>query len=176
MHRLDLAYLGRQHGLHRQYVDFRRNREWRFDLGTHDRFAHKVGELAVVDVLHLALGREHALVEHVARRAMRAHERLLLIDRVHAVLELWADEAICLPVHGLRTECRRNEVDLATVELSLKLRRRSATPIDDLHFDTGVLLRTESLALRTVVVHTWLTVFWTVDGIPLAKLDLAQFV
>ncbi len=52
----------------------------------------------------------------------------------------------------------------------------SGTPFDDFHLDASILLRAIPLTILTVMVHTWLSVFGTVDSISLSELDLAQFI
>lgn len=146
------------------------------DLRADDQLAIEFPELALVHVLNRALGRKYALIEHVACCAVGTHERLLVVDRPYAVLELGTHKAVGLAIHRLRTERRRHKEDLATADLAFQRSLGLRAPLNNLHLDAGVLLRAKSLTLRAVVVHAGLSVFWAVDRVALSELDLAELV
>ena len=50
------------------------------------------------------------------------------------------------------------------------------SPRNDLHLDSCVFLGSQSLTLRTIVVHTRLAVLWAIDSISFSELDFAHIV
>jgi hypothetical protein len=78
---------------------------------------------------------------------------------------------MCL--HRLRAEGSSDHKYFPATDFALDLGPGSRTPIDDLHLDPGVFLRTETLSVLAVMVHARLAVLGTVYSITLAKFDLA---
>lgn len=82
-------------------------------------------------------------------------------------------EKVDVCVHRLRAEGGSNHKHLPTTNLAFDLCLSSRTPIDHLHLDTSVLLRSVSLSVLAVVVHAGLAVLGTVNGIALTEFDFA---
>ena len=77
--------------------------------------------------------------------------------------------------HRFWTQSGSHQENFSSTSLSTDGLLCSWTPFDDFHLDASVLLRTMTFAILTVMVHTWLSVFGTIDSVALSELDLAQF-
>jgi hypothetical protein len=181
--------LGRQDIVHGQDVDFWVERKRRPDLRP-----DKADALDLEQLVDLASSQHHTLESHVTCSTGGAYICLLVVDGKNAILDRGADEAIRLTipeqaelgsgnifprrisesVHGLRPQGRRHQVCFPPSKLAIDHIPRRATPFLHLELQRSVLLRAHTFSILTIVIHTRLSVFGTIDRVPLAKLDLAQ--
>ena len=142
--------------------------------------------------MNLTTDSGNALEGHIAHGAVCAYERLLIVDGENAVFDLSSDKAVSLPVpnstmsarpdicfvnvHSLGTERSGHQEDFPVANSALDLLSSLWAPIDDFHLDTSIFQGSQCFAFRPVVVHAWLTVFRTVNCVPLTEFDLAHSV
>mmetsp|Transcript_34883 Transcript_34883/g.80805 ORF Transcript_34883/g.80805 Transcript_34883/m.80805 type:complete len:627 (+) Transcript_34883:1067-2947(+) len=124
-----------------------------------ERDAKKVGALAREEALGLAPGGgEVDILVALEREALgRAggHDVDLTIGPLErAIVALRQHKAVGLAIHGLRAEGSRRQEDVLAFERSEGRRERRLHP----ELDQGVLLRSNALSLRTVVVSAGLTI------------------
>src|SRR3984957_4873169 len=77
-------------------------------------------------------------------------------------------------IHGLCPQRSSDQKHLSLPRLAIHQLLRPLTPFFHLHFDRRILLWPHTFPVLAIVVHTWLSVFGTVDRVTLAKLDLVQ--
>jgi hypothetical protein len=78
--------------------------------------------------------------------------------------------------HGFWTKGGSDHKDLPSANFTLNGFLCSWTPPDNLHLQRGVFLWTDTFAVLPVMVHAWLTVLGTVNGITFTELDFSEFV
>lgn len=98
------SYLRGEDVIHRQNINFRVNSEWRLDLGT-DQFR----SFNLEQLMDLPASSSDSLEGHIPRRTIRAHERLRVIDRKHAVFDTSSNEAVCLTIPSTFLEHTTND-------------------------------------------------------------------
>lgn len=142
-------------------------------------------------LLDLAAGGGDALEGHIADRAMSAEENGVVFDCIQAIGDVLSDEAVCLAVprirvslnrrvwcdsnvHSFGTESRSDHIDLLRPDVLRERFFRGITPFKHLHFDSRILLRSDTFTLLSVVVHARLSVFRRINRVPFAKLDFLE--
>ena len=78
--------------------------------------------------------------------------------------------------HGLWSQSRGYQEYLIALHCSTEDFLCSLAPLYNLHLDTGVLGGSTSFTLRSIMIHAWLAIQRTINGIPLAEFYLVQFV
>ena len=120
---------------------------------------------------------EGALESHVPGSSLGHDIVFLLLDLEQSVVNLRADEAASLSVHGLGAQCSGHEVDFGVIlNLALDQLSHFRSPFLHLHLHGGVFLGANTLTLSPVMVHTGLAVLGGVDSVTVTVHDLAQFV
>ena len=109
----------------------------------------------------------HLLMSKVTRRSLADDEKVIVFHLIHSVLTLWEDKAVCLTVHGLRAQSSGNEEDITIAELCKAVRE-----LEQSDFDTGVLLRSNTLTTASVMISTRLPFVFRENRVSLAEFDL----
>ena len=110
------------------------------------------------------------LVGQVAGGTLTNNKKFTFGHLIDAIISIWLNETVGLTVHGLRTQCSREQEHLL-VGKSLKAIRE----IQKLNLNASVLLRAYTFSFGPIVVSARLSVELAKNGVALAELNLAIF-
>jgi len=95
------------------------------------------------------------------------NEKLACCHFVHAILSIRFNKTICLTIHCFRSESSSEEEYFLVSEVLQTLGE-----LQELDFDAGVLLVTDTFALGSVVVSAWLAIELAKNGVAFPELNL----
>ena len=126
-------------------------------------------EVLTGDISHfldLAVLLQEILVGHVPGCSVRADEDLVVLRLESSISPRRKHEAVGLSVHGLRSQSGSHKIDLSVLDGLQRL-----WELEELNLDESVLLGSNSLSLRPIVISAHLVVLNTEDRSPLPELD-----
>ena len=101
------------------------------------------------------------LERHVSSWSLTANVVFIILHLKHAIFSFWQNITIGLAVHSFRSKSGSNQIYVFT----FKLLFHASGEFQALNLDQGVLLRTNSFTLGSIVISTWLIIdLWEDSG------------